>query len=73
MKTSFTQKNTLEEIIKKSKLHPLDIFELDDGQIIVNGNVFPNRAEFDKVLEVARTNIKVNNFFNKLFFWKKKN
>lgn len=56
----------IKHVIKKSKEKPRDIFELNDGRIIVNGNIFSNRAEFDKILEAARIEIKVNNFFNKI-------
>jgi len=71
MNNAIEDDKLIEHITKKSKQNPLDIFELNDGRIIVNGNVFPNRTEFDKILEAARKNIKENNFLNKLFFWKK--
>jgi hypothetical protein len=61
----------LNHVIKKSKENPRDIFELIDGRIVVNGNVFENRKEFDKILTVARMKIKTINFFKKLMFWKK--
>ncbi len=70
--TSFTKKNELlNHVIKESKKKPRDIFELNDGRVIVNGNVFHNRAEFDKILKAARFNIKITKFFQKLRFWEK--
>ncbi len=61
----------LNHVIKKSKEKPRDIFELNDGRIVVNGNTFSNRKEFDEILKIARLKIKVTNFFKRLMFWKK--
>ncbi len=61
----------LNHVIKKSKENSRDIFELNDGRVVVNGNVFEDRKEFDKILTVARMKIKTINFFKKLMFWKK--
>ena len=61
----------IEHITKKSKQNPRDIFELHDGRIIVNGNIFINRTAFDKILNKAKRNIKIDNFFKRCKFWKK--
>lgn len=62
----------IEHVVKESKQKPTDIFELNDGRIIVNGNLFADRETFDKVLYEARKIIKVEKNINKLMFWKKK-
>jgi hypothetical protein len=71
LKITMKKDKLLIHVIKKSKEKPLDIFELNDGRVVVNGNVFENRAEFDKILKIARQQIKISNFFKKLMFWKK--
>lgn len=60
----------IEHITEKSKQKPKDIFELNDGRIIVNGNLFINRAAFNKILKKAKRNIKIDNFFRQCCFGK---
>ncbi len=49
-------------VIKKSRKKPLDIFELNDGSVVVNGNVFVNMSEFNRILNIARQKIKQEKF-----------
>jgi hypothetical protein len=46
---------------------------VNDGRVVVNGNVFENRTKFDEILKIAKQQIKISNFFKRLMFWKNKN
>jgi len=56
--TNSEKNKLLSHVVKKSKLNPLDIFELNDGGVVVNGIVFESMSEFNRILKIARQQIK---------------
>lgn len=57
------QHNTIPEIIEISKSKPEEIFTLDDGRIVANGQVFKNKEEFEGIIKMIA---KMGGFKNKI-------
>lgn len=64
------REEVLKYVIKESLKKPLDIFELNDGTIVVKGMVFENRDAFDEIHNKAKRNIKRKAFLKRFLFWK---
>jgi hypothetical protein len=57
---------TDEQIMELSKQNPKEIYTCDDGRIIVNGVMFKNKAEMERMIKLYTKFKKIKNFFKRI-------
>jgi len=64
--------HTIEELVKLSKEKPSEMLKVTDGRVIVDGEIFNSKEDFERFVKISSKLVAFKNRFYSLFGSKKK-